>query len=306
MLFLCASGIHAALQADAIMGGDVAGSAARSASSASKQEDDPQERRQQQPDSVWSKRFRPALIAGIGLVFLQQVTGQPSVLYYAASIFSNAGLASVATVGVAAFKLVMTLITVFTVDRFGRKLLLYIGISVMLVALIALTIGFLFMGSDDGGGGELSPTQTVVLVAMFIYIGGYQIGFGPISWLLISEVFPLEVRGQAVALAVQNNFFWNVVTTYMFPVEEQLIGPSFTFLIFTGICAYSLYFVYRNVPETKGLTLEQIEMLLEGTHSRHSLLAAAGRDVEADSSATGGFRTAHGDNPTSPLINARH
>jgi hypothetical protein len=63
---------------------------------------------------VYSKRFRPALIAGVGLVFLQQVTGQPSVLYYAASIFKDAGLASVATVGVAAFKLIMTMVAVFT------------------------------------------------------------------------------------------------------------------------------------------------------------------------------------------------
>jgi K+-transporting ATPase c subunit len=59
---------------------------------------------------------------------------------------------------------------------------------------------------------------------MFVYIGGYQIGFGPIAWLLISEVFPLEVRGQAVAVAVQTNFFWNVVTSYLFPIATSAIG----------------------------------------------------------------------------------
>ena len=57
-----------------------------------------------------------------------------------------------------------------------------------------------------------------------MYIGGYQVGFGPVSWLIISEVFPLEVRGQAVALAVQTNFFWNVVTSYFFPVAIAVIG----------------------------------------------------------------------------------
>jgi hypothetical protein len=66
--------------------------------------------------------------------------------------------------------------------------------------------------------------QIVILTAMFIYIGGYQIGFGPISWLLISEVFPLEVRGQAVALSVQTNFFWNVVTSYLFPLANAAFG----------------------------------------------------------------------------------
>lgn len=94
------------------------------------------------------------------------------------------------------------------------------------------------------------------------YLGGYQIGFGPIAWLLISEVFPLEVRGQAVSLAVQTNFFWNVVTNYVFPLETAALGASYTFMIFAFIDAYALYHVYMFVPETKGLTLEQIEVIL--------------------------------------------
>jgi MFS family permease len=117
---------------------------------------------------------------------------------------------------------------------------------------------------------------------MFIYIGGYQIGFGPIAWLLISEVFPLEVRGQAVAVAVQTNFFWNVITSYLFPIATSAIGPpsfslslllsltpslslpgaSKTFGIFAVIDALALYFVFKFVPETKGLSLEDIEILL--------------------------------------------
>lgn len=223
--------------------------------------------------SVWAKRFRPALIAGVGLVFLQQVTGQPSVLYYAATIFEQAGLADVATVGVAAFKLIMTLIAVFTVDKFGRRLLLFIGITVMLVALVMLTAAFYeYHPSDDDDSTSIGATQIAILSAMFIYIGGYQIGFGPIAWLLISEVFPLEVRGQAVAVAVQTNFFWNVVTSYLFPLATQAIGPSFTFGIFALVDAYAIYFVYAYVPETKGLTLEEIEMLLENTGKSHSTL----------------------------------
>lgn len=218
--------------------------------------------------TVWDPQFRPALYAGVGLVFLQQVTGQPSVLYYAATIFKDAGLSDVATVGMATFKLIMTLATVFTVDKYGRKLLLYIGISVMLASLCALTIAFQFDkssdddGDDDNDSKNISTTQVFILVALFTYIGGYQIGFGPIAWLLISEVFPLEVRGQAVALAVQTNFFWNVVTSYIFPVETAALGASYTFMIFAFIDAYALFHVYYFVPETKGLTLEEIEVLL--------------------------------------------
>ena len=93
---------------------------------------------------------------------LSQVTGQPSVLYYAASIFNDAGLAAVATVGVAAFKLVMTMLAVFSVDKFGRKLLLYVGIAVMLVALVALAIAFSFTKTsddDDNDDKSISGTQ---------------------------------------------------------------------------------------------------------------------------------------------------
>lgn len=222
--------------------------------------------------SVWNKKYKAALLAGVGLVFLQQVTGQPSVLYYAASIFDDAGLADAATVGMAAFKLMMTMAAVFTVDRFGRKILLYVGISVMLVALVALSIAFSFVPTSDDDGDDdsdsISGTQVVILIALFTYIGGYQIGFGPIAWLLISEVFPLEVRGQAVALAVQTNFFWNVVTSYLFPLIVSALGPAWTFGIFAIIDGYALYHVFAHVPETKGLSLEEIEDLFDPSRAK--------------------------------------
>jgi hypothetical protein len=122
----------------------------------------------------------------------------------------------------------------------------------MLVALIALAVAFNFTDSssddddgDDDGSKSVGTTQVIssllslsflllfpfpqviILASMFIYIGGYQIGFGPIAWLLISEVFPLEVRGQAVAVAVQTNFFWNVITSYLFPIATSAIGLPF-------------------------------------------------------------------------------
>lgn len=247
--------------------------------------------------TVWDQRFRPALIAGVGLVFLQQVTGQPSVLYYAAEIFDSAGLSSVATVAMAAFKLIMTMLAVVTVDKYGRKLLLYVGISVMLVSLITLAIAFSQMPEqsddpDSGSSESISGTKIVVLVALFTYIGGYQIGFGPISWLLIAEVFPMEVRGQAVSLAVQTNFFWNVVTSYLFPLILDALGPAYTFGLFGVIDLMALYHVFANVPETKGLTLEEIEQLFNPKTSggrlissvsavdRSPLLAVGGNDEE--------------------------
>jgi len=242
--------------------------------------------------TVW-----PALVAGVGLVFLQQVTGQPSVLYYADSIFEDVGLDMVASIGVSVFKLIATLFATFTVDNYGRKLLLYIGCSLMLGALLLLGTAFLFpytsaeecygynsvdsclstcqwstscesdcasSGYDDDsctccGVTGINGQKAVILTALFVYIGGYQVGFGPISWLLISEIFPLEVRGKAVSIAVVTNFFWNTLMSFFFPVEIDLIGTAATFYLYAVVLAWGIYFIFLKVPETKGLTLEEIE-----------------------------------------------
>lgn len=267
--------------------------------------------------SVW-----PALVAGVGLVFLQQVTGQPSVLYYADSIFEDVGIDKFASIGVALFKLVATLFATFTVDNYGRKLLLYIGCSLMLVALVMLSVAFMFpytsadqchafvdldscpstclwqsdvcaascslSGYDDSTLSaceccdvvRINSQKATILTALFIYIGGYQVGFGPISWLLISEIFPLEVRSKAVSIAVVTNFFWNTLVSFFFPVEFELIGSSATFMLFAFILAWGIYFIFLKVPETKGLSLEEIEaffLRLAGVADREAALARASK-----------------------------
>merc|ERR1712070_1221692 len=171
------------------------------------------------------------------------------------TIFDDVGIAAAATVGTGAFKLVATLTTTVLVDRYGRRPLLLIGISMMFVALFQVTW-----------------KQGLIIFAMFVYIGGYQVGFGPIAWTLISEIFPLQVRGQAVALAVQANFASNLIVSFLFPVEIEgwgaVVGKggelTMTFGIFLVLDFYALYFVHRNVPETAGKTLEQIEVALRG------------------------------------------
>jgi len=216
-------------------------------------------------NNVFAKKWRGPLIAGVGLVFLQQITGQPSILSYATPILTDAGLGTYAPVLIGSFKFIATMYAVFNVEKYGRKKLLYIGNFLMLVALITLSVTFFFdeHKSSDDSSDDLGTSQIVILVAMFTYIGGYQVGFGPISWLMISEVFPLEVRGQAVAFAVQTNFFWNTVVQFSVPVVQDYVGTFPLFCAFTCLCAYSIYFVSKYVPETKGLTLEEIEKFFE-------------------------------------------
>jgi MFS family permease len=251
---------------------------------------------------IFDTSRRAALVAGIGLVVLQQVTGQPSVLSYATPIFEAAGLSSYSSVLVALFKLFATSLAVATVEKYGRKHLLYLGCSLMLVALIGLSVSFHNSNSEDSGDTEGSNNDKWILVAMFVYIGGYQVramyksttsceyraspylissihspiitqhvqvGFGPMTWLIMSEVFPLSIRGQAVALAVQTNFLLNAVVQFGVPLLEAWIGLGNTFGLFALLTAYSIYFVHAHVLETKGLTLEEIEAKFAGKSRLH-------------------------------------
>jgi sugar porter (SP) family MFS transporter len=218
--------------------------------------------------SIFAAKWRGPLLAGVGLIVLQQVTGQPSVLSYAVKILQDAGLGEFSTVLLGAFKFVATMLAVVYVDSFGRRKLLFVGNTLMLVALAVLSYIYLAYPSanddnDDNDDNDFGPRQVITLIAMFIYIGGYQVGFGPIAWLMISECFPLEIRGQAVAFAVQMNFLWNLIIQLSIPVVTKALGNGPLFSVFTVFCVYSIYFVHHYVPETKGLSLEEIEKFFE-------------------------------------------
>jgi sugar porter (SP) family MFS transporter len=180
--------------------------------------------------SIWDTRYRAPLKAGLGLVVLQQITGQPSVLSYTTEIFEAVGVSSFSAILVAIWKLFATVSAAAAVERYGRKILLYTGCSAMLIALMILAMVI--------DGDQSTFGRALVLIAFFVYIGGYQTGFGPISWLLTSEIFPLEVRGQAVAFAVQMNFLLNTLVQLGVPILEHEIGLGRTFAIFALLDAY--------------------------------------------------------------------
>ena len=203
-----------------------------------------------------TRASRAGLRAGLGLVVLQQVTGQPSVLYYVETVFGEAGLGNSATIALAAWKLVCTLLAVRFADSRGRRELLFIGCSLMAVALAVLVVT---TSVFDGDGTAYSYC---VLGAMFVYIGGYQVGFGPVSWAIISEIFPLRQRGKALSLAVFTNFALNSIVSFAAGPLFEISLPG-TFALFLVLDIYSLYFVFNYVPETRGLSLEQITKMLE-------------------------------------------
>ncbi|KAK7312154.1 hypothetical protein VNO77_35810 [Canavalia gladiata] len=195
-----------------------------------------------------------ALWIGAGLVLFQQITGQPSVLYYAASILRSAGFsgASDATrvsIILGFFKLIMTGVAVVVVDRLGRRPLLLGGVSGMVISLFLLGSYYIF----------LDNAAVVAVVGLLLYVGCYQISFGPIGWLMIAEIFPLRLRGRGLSIAVLVNFGANALVTFAFSPLKELLGAGILFYIFCLIAVVSLVFIYLVIPETKGLTLEEIE-----------------------------------------------
>lgn len=210
---------------------------------------------------LFTKPIRPALVAALGLVFMQQLSGQPSVISYATVIFDAAGWSGHASVVTAVLMMCVSTTTVLLVDRVGRKRMLSLCCIVLLLALLVLS--FSLWGWYNGAGHSLGPVEkTLVLISMFVYIGGYQLGFGPITYLVVSEVFPQDVRGSATALCIELNYLMNFSVQFALPLIQDQIGWSSTFLVFASAMLVALFFVRSCLPETTGLSLEEIEQQL--------------------------------------------
>jgi len=216
------------------------------------------------PFAILDKKYAKALYVGLSVVLFQQLTGQPSVLYYATQTFEAAGWstqgASNIAVVVGVFKLFMTGIAVWKVDSLGRRPLLLGGVSVITLSLMVLALA----SPDFAGPGveavALSETQARISVAaIFLYVGAYQVSFGPIAWLLVGEVFPTKVRSQAVGIATLLNFGSNFIVSLNLPYAIEQIGIKSTYFGFASIGVLSVASIYFSVVETKGKTLEEIE-----------------------------------------------
>jgi MFS transporter, SP family, galactose:H+ symporter len=201
---------------------------------------------------------RMALFIGISLAVLQQITGINTVIYYGPQIFQMAGIAS-ASASILAQTLVgtvncgMTLIAIFFVDRIGRKPLLYVGLAGMFLALATLAISFAHPHLSGGLG-------TIALVSMMVYVGCFAFSLGPIVWLLISEIFPLQVRGLGMSLSTLSNWIGNFLVSQFFLTMVVQLGRPVTFSIYALLCVVTFLFVRSMVPETKRELLERIRV----------------------------------------------
>jgi sugar porter (SP) family MFS transporter len=199
--------------------------------------------------------LRRPLLIGVTLAILQQVTGINTVLYYGSIIFTEqAGAASTsaalwANVLVGVTNLVLTVIALFMIDRLGRKVLLIAAAAGMGLSLAAL--GFVF------SAGLVRPSS--VLGVILCYVAFFSFGMGPGVWVVISELFPTRIRGRAMSVATVALWLACLLITLTFLSLVKAFTAAGAFRVYAFMCAFSVWFVWKFMPETKGKNLEEIE-----------------------------------------------
>ncbi|EPB0481976.1 MFS transporter, partial [Providencia stuartii] len=212
--------------------------------------------------------FRRTVFLGIALQFMQQLTGINVIMYYAPKIFSLAGFESTTqqmygTVLIGLVNVITTILAISIVDRFGRKKLLIFGFSVM-----AISIGLLaYLLSFD--------THTVLIqyssiAFLLIFIIGFAVSAGPIMWVLCSEIQPLRGRDFGITCSTTSNWVANMIVSATFLTLLSTLGDTNTFWVYAGLNAVFIIITLYFVPETKNVSLEQIEEnLMKGNALRN-------------------------------------
>jgi sugar porter (SP) family MFS transporter len=212
-------------------------------------------------EQSWKALLTPAVRGSVfiaaGFTVLQQVTGINTIIYYGPQIFELAGISShsnsiLATLIVTVVNVIGTVVGITLVDRVGRKPLLYVGVGGMTIALFALAFAF---SHQTGLGGSLG---VIAIGCLVLYIGCFAFSLGAIAWILVSEVFPLRVRGRGVAVATLFSGISNFAVSLTFLSMIKTVGSASTFAIYGVLSVLTLIFIRFAVPETCGRELESI------------------------------------------------
>lgn len=202
-------------------------------------------------------KVKPIIIIGVVLAFFQQWCGINIIFNYAEEIFTAAGysvgdmLFNIVITG--SVNLIFTFVAMRTVDSWGRRKLMLLG-SVGLAVVYAIL----------GGAYYFQFTGWPVLLLVIIAISIYAMSLAPITWVVLSEIFPNRLRGAAMAIATFSLWVASFILTYTFPILNSALGASGTFWVYSGICVLGFLFIKRKLPETKGKSLEEIEVELTG------------------------------------------
>jgi sugar porter (SP) family MFS transporter len=212
---------------------------------------------------LWTPRYRGVVVLGVLLAVFQQVTGINTVIYYAPTLLKNAGLGSsaalLANVVNGAVNVGMTVVAIRLLDRTGRRPLLVTGTAGMAIGMVWVALTFLIGGEQLHGSAAI-----IAVIGLFIYTGSFAVGLGPVFWLLIAEIYPQRVRGPAMSIATIANWASNFVVTISFLTLLDAIQGVGVFFLFAFLTLLALAYFYFRVPETKNLTLDEIERQIEG------------------------------------------
>ena len=210
--------------------------------------------------SEWAMLLQPgilkAVMIGVAIAILGQFMGVNAVLYYGPSIFEKSGLSNGDSlfyqVLVGTVNMLTTVLALVIIDKVGRKKLVYYGVSGMILSLILIAFYFI-------KGAELGIPSIALLVFFLSYIFCCAISICAVIWVLLSEMYPIKVRGLAMSIAGFSLWIGTYLIGQLTPWMLQTITPAGTFLIFAGMCIPYMLIIWKLVPETTGKSLEEIE-----------------------------------------------
>ena len=221
---------------------------------------------------VFKPWLRPALIITVGIFFFQQFSGVNTIIYYSPIIFQMAGIVSntesiLPSIIIGVVNVLACVVSILLLDKVGRRKMYMIGITGMIPSLVLSGACFFF---KEQLGASL-PFFAVLSISCFIIF--INISLSPLGWLLISEVFPLKVRGVGMSIGSLSHWGFNAIIAFTFLTLVNGIGIASTFWLYGAVCVVGLIWGYYYIPETKGKSLEEIELHWRKGGSPRSLKA---------------------------------
>ncbi len=206
-------------------------------------------------EHIFLKKYRFPLLLAFLIAFFNQFSGINAFLYYAPRIFEEAGLgkstALLSSIGIGVTNLIFTLIGVVLIDRLGRKLLMYVGSAGYIISLSLVSMAFFL----DWGG-------MAVPIFLFVFIASHAIGQGAVIWVFVAEIFPNHLRASGQAFGSSVHWILAAIIPSLVPLLFSTIGSGMVFMIFAVMMIFQLLFVIFLMPETKGISLENVSQQL--------------------------------------------
>ena len=213
---------------------------------------------------IFNRYFLKVLLIGIFLQVFQQLVGINVMIYYAPTIFGYAGMKGlIAMMAVPTVNVLFTISAIRLVEKWGRKKLLHVGAIFMFAAMLTAGLAFQYIGNATNPALISETPKIVLLLAIIAYIFGFAVSWGPVAWIVCSEIFPL--RGREIGMTITTMVNWTfagIVMRYALSFMEYFGNPSL-FYLFSAFCILAIVFVAKFVPETKGITLEALEHKLK-------------------------------------------